>query len=140
MVTLFLPPCFLGFGACKAEEPPQGGLFIRDRSQKNRIRESSSLQGTERFKRHTFARPDLSVCRRPCPCHDPPRDPSGDFLAQSRCALSFGEFRSGEMVSRDGMSCGEFENGVRPGRRRSARCYGRDESARKRFWKVASGE
>ena len=63
--------------------------------------------------------------------HDLPRDPSGDFLAQSWCALSFGEFRSGEIVPRDGMSCGEFENGVRPGRRRSARCYGQNENAKK---------
>ena len=48
--------------------------------------------------------------------------------------------RRGEIVSQEALICGEFENGRRAGRRRSARQYWRNENAKKRFWKVGSGE
>ena len=135
--TFCCPPVFWVSALAKRRSPRREGYLSEIDHKKSGIENRAACK-VRSVLSGTLLRP--RICLSVVVCHDPPRDPSGDFLAQSWCALSFGEFRSGEIVPRDGMSCGEFENGVRPRRRRNACCYERNENTKKLFWKVASGE
>ena len=129
----FLPPCFMGFCARERRSPRREGyLFEIDWKKSgfsNRAfcKVGSVLGGTLLRAR---------ICVSVVVCHLSSRSAMRSERRFPGAKLDrniIDKSRRGEIVSRDALSCGEFENGLRARRRWSARQHWRNENAKKLF-------
>ena len=139
IVTHVIAPCFMGFCARERRSPRREGYLSEIDCKKSGFENrafckvGSVLSGT--LLRARICMSVVVVCVSRSAMRSERRFP-GAKLDRNIIDKS----RRGEIVSRNALSCGEFENGLRARWRRSARQHWRNENAKKLFWKVASGE
>ena len=139
LLVTFVAPCFMGFCARERRSPRREGYLSEIDCKKlgfeNRAfcKVGSVLSGTLLRVRICLS----VVCRR---LSRSAMRPERRFPGAKLDRNIIDKSRRGETVSRNALSCGEFENGLRARRRWSARQHWRNENAKKLFWKVASGE